>query len=145
MAAKNKGGQDLPEEMAGHIEDTDTFETEEGPVVIASAKDIPRPTTTLTTHVKGKVGKMTVSLLADASSVLSLEEVDRINQSPGEARTPVLSVIQALLAKSGGTMQIESLVPEVKKHWNRLFPTSPYSPEEFIYIIVRNSDNLRVS
>jgi hypothetical protein len=117
---------------------------QEGEVVIATARNMPRPTTTLPSPPKGKVGKCVASLLGDISSVQSIEEVERINKS-GQAKTPIVAVIQAVLAKAGGTMTLEELAPEVRKYWNRTFPTSPYSPEELIYIIVKNSDNIRVS
>jgi hypothetical protein len=117
---------------------------QEGEVVIATARNMPRPSTTLPSPPKGKVGKCVASLLGDISSVQSIEEVERINKS-AQAKTPIVAVIQAVLAKAGGTMTLEELAPEVRKYWNRPFPTSPYSPEELIYIIIKNSYNIRVS
>jgi hypothetical protein len=75
----------------------------------------------------------------------SLDDVARMNEQVGEPRTPLMAVIQAVIAGEGGTMSIRDLAAQVRKHWNRPFPTSPYTPEEFIYVVVRNSDDLRVN
>jgi hypothetical protein len=106
---------------------------------------IARPGTVLETLPKGKMSKFTVSLLPDTAAVPSLDEIERINQSGrGDARTPVMTVIQAIVAKHGGSMLLEDLAAEIGKHWNRPLPTTPYSLLEFVYVIVRGSDNLRV-
>ncbi len=85
-------------------------------------------------------------MLADLEDVPALEEVQRVNkEGSGDARTPMMTVIHAILAKHGGTMKLEELAGQVVKYWNRSFPSSPYNTEEFIYIMVRNSHNIRVS
>jgi hypothetical protein len=56
----------------------------------------------------------------------------------------LITVIQAVLAKAGGTMNLEDLTAQTLKHWNRPLPTSPYTPEQFIYVMARNSDNIRI-
>jgi hypothetical protein len=111
----------------------------------ASARNIARPATSLPTHVQKKLSKMTVTLLADITSVSNLDQIDKINKLDSQTRTPILSVILAIVAKSGGQIQLDELAALVPKHWNRPLPASPYTLEEFIYMIVRNSDSLRVS
>lgn len=111
----------------------------------ASAKDIPSAGTSLAARPRGKVGGVKVVLLADASSVTPLEEVAKINETDrGGARTPLMTVIHAVLAAHGGAMIVAELASEVRKYWNRPLPSSPYSPEEFIYVVTTNSDDLRV-
>jgi len=145
MSAKVKAGQETSnihaeEVRSGGVDSVQNDQDAE--IIIASARNMPRPTTNLSSPPKGKLGKCVISLLADAAAVPSLEEVDRINKA-GQAKTPVGTVIQAILAKAGGSMPLEDLAPEVRKYWNRTFPTSPYSAEEFVYVIVKNSDNIR--
>jgi len=113
---------------------------------VASAKSIPRPGTAMAAPPKGLIGKARVSLLGDIEFAPTLEEVQKLNkETSGEARTPLMTVILAILAKHGGTMAVEDLAGQVAKYWNRPFPSSPYNTEEFIYIIVRNSESVRVS
>lgn len=110
----------------------------------ATAKDIPPPPTSLAVRLKEDAKKMRITLLVDPESVPSLEEVTKINGSTkGAARTPLMTVIHAVLAKNGGSMTIADLVTGVLKHWNRPFPGSPYSPEEFIFVMATSSDDLR--
>jgi hypothetical protein len=147
MSAKSRSGEETsavrPEGVnSGEIDSPENDLA--GETVIATARSMPRPGTILHSHPQGKVGKCKVSLLGDISSVPSVEEVERMNQG-GEARTPVITVIQAVLAKAGGSMLVEELVPEVRKYWNHSFPASPYTPEEFIYIMAKNSDSMRAS
>jgi hypothetical protein len=112
----------------------------------ASAKDIPSAGTSLAARPKGKVGSAKVVLLADAGSVTPLAEVAKINGTDrGGARTPLMTVIQAVLAEHGGAMAVAELASEDRKYWNRPLPSSPYSPEEFIYVLTTSSDDLRVS
>ncbi len=121
-------------------------ESDETQYVVASAKSIPRPGTSMASPPKGSIGNVRVSLLGDLQEVPTLEEVQRINkESTGEARTPLMTVVHAILAKHGGTMTMEELAGQVVKCWNRTFPSSPYNTEEFIYIMVRNSPSVRVS
>jgi|GEM_PF-919930 len=129
-----------------HGRDAEAMEGEGGrPPVLASAKHIPRPTTSLAAPPRGHVAKVTVSLLGDVASVPSLEDVVKINTKAGsKGRTPIMTVIQAVLAKSGGTMALAELAAKVRENLNRPFPASPYTPEEFIYVMVRNCDNLRI-
>jgi len=106
---------------------------------------IPRPATSLDSPPKGDVGKFTVMLLSDISSAPVLEDVEQINkQASSQARTPLMTVILAIIAKNGGTMVLEDLASQVAEYWNRSFPTSPFTREEFIYVLVRSADNLRV-
>ncbi len=87
-----------------------------------------------------------LALTDKGKSLPSVEDVEKINKGArGDARTPITTAILAVLARAGGKMLLEELAPEVMKYWNRPFPTSPYSPEEFVYVIVKNSDNIRVS
>ncbi|MBI5250270.1 MAG: hypothetical protein HY912_12315 [Desulfomonile tiedjei] len=147
MSAKSRTGEEISDirpEGVHSGEGDYAGDDEEAEVVIATARNMPRPSTCLPAPPMGKVGKCTVSLLGDISAVTSIEEVEKTNKS-GQARTPVITVIQAVLARAGGSMLLEELAPEVQKYWNRPFPTSPYSTEEFIYIIARHSDNIRTS
>jgi hypothetical protein len=111
----------------------------------ASAINISRPKTNLAVPATSKLGKHVVSLLIESSSIPSLDELDRVNRAESGANTPLMSVILAIIAKAGGSITIEELAPQVKKAWNRQLPSSPYNLEEFIYLIVRNSDSLRVT
>jgi hypothetical protein len=116
------------------------------PEVVASAKSIPRPDTAMASPPKGQIGKVRVTLLGDLASAPILDDVEKINkESTGAARTPLMTVIQGILAKHGGTMLLEDLAGQVAKVWNRTFPSSPYNPQEFVYIMVQNSDSFRVS
>jgi hypothetical protein len=129
-------------------EDDDEFQVSEDEAVTpASAKNIPRPATVLPAGSAKKVGKMTVSLLGQTTSpYLSLEEIEKLNQTAGaDARTPLLTIIIALVNKAGGRTTVEEIAAEAGKYWNRSFPAGPYTPEEFIYMMARNSDYLRVS
>jgi hypothetical protein len=109
------------------------------------APAIPRPATVLERQPHGKMGKFTVSLLYDSVSIPSLEDIERINQKAGgDARTPLMTVIQAILAKHGGSMLLEDLATEIGKYWNRPLPTTPYSLIELVYVLVRGADSLRV-
>jgi len=142
---RSKGKPVLPgpetesEEAAASTNDS----LESGPP--ASAKDIPRPSRSLATPRATEVGGLKVSLLADPENVTSLEEVERINlTSGGEARTPLLTVVQAVLAKAGDPMTVADLAAKVRKYWNRPFPAGLYSPEEFIYLMIANADQIRV-
>jgi hypothetical protein len=113
---------------------------------VASARDIPRPSTSLHGRPAKDVGKLVVSLLGEVSLIPDLEEVARTNEDPGkEGRTPVMTVIHSILKKNGGNMKIQELAVQTRTYWNRPFPASPYTPEEFIYVLVSNSDDLRVS
>jgi hypothetical protein len=121
-------------------------ESDESQYVVASAKSIPRPGTSMASPPKGSIGNVKVSLLAELEDVPALEEIQKINkEGSGEARTPLMTVVNAILAKHGGTMTLGELAGQVGKYWNRQFPSSPYNIEEFIYIIVRNSHSVRVS
>jgi len=95
---------------------------------------------------KGEIGKVRVSLVGDPEFAPDLEEVQKINQrKDSPARTPLMTVIEAILAKEGGSMTLQQISSLVPRYWNRPVPTSPYSLEEFIYIMVTQSDSLRVN
>lgn len=111
---------------------------------LASAKGIPRPPTSLPAPPRKNVGEIRVSLLLDKELVPSLEEVQKINRAARGARTPLMTVIQSVLAGEGGSMTVADLTDRVRKYWNRPFPTSPYTPQEFTYIVARNSGDLRL-
>ena len=112
----------------------------------ASAKSMPKPGTSLAAAVKSDVGKLTVSLLGEAGSAPVLADVEKFNKKgEGDSRTPLMTVVQAVLAKAGGSMQIGDLAAKLASTWNRPFPASPYTDEEIIYLLVRNSDSVRVS
>jgi hypothetical protein len=111
----------------------------------ASARNIAGPTTSLAFPPKENVGKLVVELLADPLSVPALEELEKIAKGPeSQGRAPLMTVIQAVLRQHGGGMTISELAAQVKKHWNRTLPASPYTLEEFMYVVVRNADSLRV-
>ena len=106
---------------------------------------IPRPATSLDFPPKGDIGKFSVMLLSDIASAPVLEDVEHVNKFAGsEARTPLMTVILAIIAKNGGTMLLDDLANQVGEFWNRSFPTSPFTRLEFIYVLVRSSDSLRV-
>ena len=131
-----------PEEMETAVREAEPSEQE----VVASAKSIPRPGTAMASPPKGQIGKVKVTLLGDLDSAPILGEVEKANKdATGSARTPLMTVIQGILASQGGSMTLEDLAGKVGKVWNRTFPSSPYNTQEFIYIMVRNSDNIRVS
>ncbi|MBI5568965.1 MAG: hypothetical protein HY914_03385 [Desulfomonile tiedjei] len=116
------------------------------PRSLTLGKNIPRPSTTLAFHTKGKIEKAVVALLDDPSNAPDLDEVIQMNSGPASAgRTPLMTVILALLAKHGGSMVLEDLVAQALRHWNRPLPASPYTDMEFVYIIARNSDSIRVT
>ncbi len=112
----------------------------------ASAKNIPRPAGKLPTASQKKVARLTVELIGGAGSLPTLDEIDNRQQvKDSEEHFPLLTVIAAILRKNDGRMVIGELAPEITKHWNRSLPGSPYSLEEFVYMVTRNADNLRVS
>src|SRR5690606_14248962 len=94
------------EQMDSVVHESEAVEQE----VVASAKSIPRPGTAMASPPKGQIGKVKVTLLGDVASAPVLEEVEKINkESTGAARTPLMTVIQGILAKNGGTMLLEDL------------------------------------
>ncbi len=112
----------------------------------ASARNMPKPQSSLGARVKKDIGKLTVSLLGDVGTAPTLAEVEKFNKKgEGESRTPLMTVVQAVLAKAGGSMQLGDLTTQTRKYWNRPFPTSPYTEEELIYLMLRSSDGVRVS
>ncbi len=113
---------------------------------IVSAKSIPRPSTALPVKGKSGVGQFRVTYLGEAENIPTLSEVAKINSDTrSEARTPLMTVTQAILITHGGTLSIAELVKEVRKYWNRPFPTSPYTEEEFLYLVLRNSPDVRIA
>lgn len=148
MGEEEKNNTGLSGTADKTADDETAVEGREGaePGKVASARDIPRPSTVLSGRPEKDVGDLVVSLLGDASLIPDLEEIARINEESGrEGRTPVMTVIHAVLKKSGGSMKITELAVQARKYWNKPFPTSPYTPEEFIFLLVRSSDDLRVS
>jgi len=111
----------------------------------ASARNMPRSQSSLGARVKKDIGKLTVSLLGDVGTAPTLGDVEKFNKrGEGESRTPLMTVVQAVLAKAGGSMQLGELATQTRKYWHRPFPTSPYTEEELIYLLLRNSDSVRV-
>jgi hypothetical protein len=111
----------------------------------ASARNIPRPHTSLGVPVEKDIAKLTVSLLGDVGSAPTLGDVEKLSKSgQGESRPPLMTVVQAVLAKANGSMQLGELAAQTRKYWQRPFPTSPYTDEELIYLLVKNTYNLRV-
>ena len=140
--AKTQAETAVSEKIAPEVEEAADVEAPEP----ASARNIPKPRTSLAAPIKGDIRKLTVSLLGDLGSSPVLAEVEKLNKKGDvESRTPLMTVIQAVLAKSGGSMQLAELAAQTRKYWNRPFPAVPYTDEELIYIIVRNSDSVRVS
>ncbi len=110
-----------------------------------TAKNLPAPSTRLAVPPRGELGAMTVSLGREEEAPLTLEEVQAINNdSQSISRTPLMTLIQALLADNGGPMRVDELTQKVVENWNRPFPTSPYTNEELIYVIAYTSDELRI-
>jgi hypothetical protein len=143
--AKPKAAERKAEEQ---VEDRDVAAapveqtSKEEETVVATAKDIPPPSKRLAAPPKGPLGNLKISLLKDAPAGLSLEEIKKMSSS-GETRPPVLSIIEAVLADAGGAMELKKLCAEVEKYWNRPFPSTPYTKEEFLYVLVSKSDNVR--
>ncbi|MGB6065301.1 MAG: hypothetical protein WBG50_10860 [Desulfomonilaceae bacterium] len=140
--AKTQSQAAISDVIAPEADETEDLEAPEP----ASARNIPRPRTSLASAFQGDINKLTVSLLGDVASAPALADVEKLNKKGDvESRTPLMTVILAVLAKAGGSMQLAQLAAETRKYWNRPFPTVPYTDEEFIYIILRNSDSVRVS
>jgi hypothetical protein len=139
--AKAESGAPVPAPQEPEMVEVADQETPEA----ASAKNIPRPSTSLGIHLKKDVAKLTVSLLGDVGSAPALGDVEKFNKGEGESRTPLMTVVQALLAKANGSMQLGELTAQTRKYWHRPFPTSPYTDEELIYLLVKNTDSVRVS
>lgn len=112
---------------------------------LASAKGMPKPNTTLASPPAGDVRQLTVSIVGDIRRAPELDEVDQINRAAhGHTRTPLMTVIEAILARHGGSLKLDELTELVGRHWNRPFPSSPFSKEEFLYCVVSSSDRVRV-
>ncbi len=112
----------------------------------ASARNMPKPGTSFAAAAKSDIVKLTVSLLGEAGSSPVLADVEKFNKrGEGDSRTPLMTVVLAVLAKAGGSMQLGELTAQTRKYWHRPFPTSPYTDEEIIYLLVRSSDSVRVS
>ncbi len=143
--AENELIEPAGEAPASREEDTEPQEDEPTTAQFASARDIPRPATNLHAPPSGEVSELTVTLLGDLELASSLEEIERMNSREGGPRTPMMSVVQAVIANAGGTISIRDLAEQVRRYWNRPFPTSPYTPEEFMYVTAGNSDDLRIN
>jgi hypothetical protein len=129
----------------GDEDDAETQEDESSSGPFASARNLPRSPTNLPSPPSGKVSELTVTLLSDMELAASLDEIEKANSLEGGPRTPMMSVVHAVIASAGGTISIRDLAEEVRRYWNRPFPTSSYTPEEFIYLTARNSYDLRVN
>lgn len=112
---------------------------EQEPMV--SAKDLPKPSTSLDAPRKTELENVRVALAAELPPISPLNEIEQINgRTDFDSRTPLTTVLLAALEEAGGTMSLVDLAEKAAKLWNRPFPTSPYNKEEFIYLVVRNSD-----
>lgn len=135
--------QPTSEEMDSQASEED--EPDEQDSMEASAMNIPRPRTALSSPPDGEVGGLEVSLLHETITGPALREVERMNQGDVDGpRTPLMTVIEAVLMEKGATMTVKELTEEVVRYWNRPFPTSPYTPEEFVYVVIRDSDHVKV-
>jgi hypothetical protein len=93
----------------------------------ASARNMPRSQSSLGARVKKDIGKLTVSLLGDVGTAPTLGDVEKFNKrGEGESRTPLMTVVQAVLAKAGGSMQLGDLATQTRKYWHRPFPKPLY-------------------
>lgn len=103
------------------------------------------PVTVLPVILSEDVGGLIVSLIGSPSDTPDLQEVNRVNVQEGAAtKTPLMTVIKAVLRARGGRMSVRELADETSKNWGRPFPSSPYTPEEFMFMMTRNSDSLKI-
>lgn len=147
MAGKSKARKPVETKVSPQTEPVDRAEEEldEEQGEPASAVNIPRPATSLAVAPKEDLGNVTVLLLADPMVVSSLEDMEKARKgSETHGRLPLMTVIQAVLKAHGGSMLLKDLAAQVKEHWNRPLPATPYTLEEFVYLMVRNADNVRV-
>jgi hypothetical protein len=148
MAGKEKNRESMNQAppLSEPPETESIVEEDQESSVVASARDIPQPATTLPIFTSKSVGEMLVSYLGELSSAPNLDQVERLNKSgDGKPRTPLTTVILAIVAAAGGEISVQDLAAQVGRYWNRLLPGSPYTLEEFVFMVARNSDNLRVS
>ncbi len=112
----------------------------------ASALNISRAKTFLAFRPVGDITNFVVSLIGDIDSVVPLSEVEKINFAPhSAARTPILTVIHSVLANAGGFLRLDELTAQTFRYLNRKIDPSPYTGSEFVYLVIRNSDHIRVS
>ncbi|GEM_PF-821963 len=131
------------EEAAGEAEPTRAEDQEEEPMV--SAIDMPGPETMVDAAPKGNIGGLKVSLAGERAGGPTLEDIQRINaDTETDTRTPLMTVVLGILQHQGGAMTVNDLAAEVARYWNRPWPMSPYTPEELIFVVVRNSDHVRI-
>ncbi len=113
---------------------------------LVSAKDIPRPEIMMETSPGMPVLDLKVCLTRDPISGTSFQEIAKVNSDPDtDSRTPLMTVILAVLANAGGKMTVKDLTEQVRTHWNRPMPAGPYTPEEFVYVVARDSDRITIS
>jgi hypothetical protein len=147
MAGKDKAREPVESKGAPQLEPgevTDEALEEGQPGEAASAMNIARPATSLASPPQKEVGKVVVALLGDSASIPSVEEIERLNRGE-QGSPPLMTVMQAVLKAQGGSMTIDALAGRVKEIWNRPFPASPYTLEEFMYVVARNADTIKVS
>lgn len=147
MAGKEKAREHVESTDAPQLEQKEATEDamdEEQPGEPVSAMSISRPATSLAAPPHKEIGKITVALLGDPASAPALEDIERLTKEEA-GHPPLMSVIQAVLRAHGGSMAIADLSERVKEAWNRPFPASPYTLEEFMYVVARNADSIRVS
>jgi hypothetical protein len=145
--AGGASGGTSPENLPDDEDSIDWGELPQGGQPQALAKQLPRPTATLgSLAFSGPIEDLTVSLIGDPALAPGIENIQGINeQSETECRAPLSSALAAILRKEGGSMRLADLAAEVSELWNRPFPSSFYSKEEFVYLVVKDNDHMRVS
>lgn len=130
----------------GDAGETPANETDSGLLQLppASAKNMPKTATNLAALPKKEISLLEVSLVGDVSRAPDLDEVENLNRS-GKGRSPMMTVIEAVVARNGGTIRLDDLAEQVEKYWNRPFPTSPYTKVELVSLVIGNSDKVRIS
>jgi N-acetyl-beta-hexosaminidase len=129
----------------GGDEEAEATDQDASPRLGAVSLGVKPPDTVLPMALKKDVGDLTVALIGLAVDAPDLEEVVKINsREDGGAKTPLMTVIKAMLKRNGNRMKIKELARGAEENWRRPFPTSPYGREEFIFMMTRNSDSLKI-
>jgi hypothetical protein len=138
LDARQKAGVSESEPQAGKTEDMAEKQ-------IVTAKDLPQPSTALDSPRKRALDKIRVSLAAELPPISSMSEIEEINgRNDYDSRTPLTTVLLSALEDAGGTMKLTELAEKAARLWNRPFPSSPYTREEFIYLVIRSSDYILI-
>jgi hypothetical protein len=135
------------EEILGEAVDDarDEGDEDDVPMAAESSLGVDPPATVLPVILGEDVGGLVVALIGSAPDTPDLEEVIKMNsQESSKTKTPLMTVIKAVLRGNGGRMAIKDLAEAAQRSWMRPFPTSPYTREEFIFMMTRNSDSLKI-